>query len=314
MYDPPSDVRSDGDDEHEQHAYGHEPVESLVPLPAIATSNSLQVHDQPLPPHPRINSFSAEPFVVCAHNIHRLVLAALVVCSKYCDDACLTNAAYAQLGGVSLRELNVLEMELLNMLQWSVHIEQRRLIEAYTGLNHPQTHVACTSKDGNNAFKHALGPQLHEEVERMERVEREEADQHSASMELPLCRLSIPDLHDVAIDSDSTHHTDASTPNPEHDGRAHGFDVFSTHPSPSVKRMKLNADADASVRTDVAVTSPSPSPSPTPSLGELEPTIDSHQDKVCEPFHPSSTVTGHGRDSNIPLPSLSSSSCTDRIA
>jgi hypothetical protein len=41
----------------------------------------------PLSSHPRINSFSPEPFQVSCFNIHRLLLTALLVTAKYADDA-----------------------------------------------------------------------------------------------------------------------------------------------------------------------------------------------------------------------------------
>lgn len=61
-------------------------------------------------------------FVLDAQTVHRLLLASLVVAVKFTDDATLKNSWYAQAGGVSNRELNVLEATLLKLLGWRVHV------------------------------------------------------------------------------------------------------------------------------------------------------------------------------------------------
>lgn len=48
----------------------------------------------------------------------RLLLAALTVGAKFLDDRFLSNAYYARVGGVTLRELNAMEAELLRRLGW----------------------------------------------------------------------------------------------------------------------------------------------------------------------------------------------------
>eukprot|EP00416_Gambierdiscus_australes_P041844 CAMPEP_0171112572 /NCGR_PEP_ID=MMETSP0766_2-20121228/79534_1 /TAXON_ID=439317 /ORGANISM="Gambierdiscus australes, Strain CAWD 149" /LENGTH=235 /DNA_ID=CAMNT_0011574689 /DNA_START=1 /DNA_END=708 /DNA_ORIENTATION=+ len=57
-------------------------------------------------------------------SIHRLLLASLVSAVKFSDDAIFTNAWYAQVGGVSNRELNALEAAFLQLLDWNVYVSQ----------------------------------------------------------------------------------------------------------------------------------------------------------------------------------------------
>ena len=54
-------------------------------------------------------------FAVDSYNIHRLVIAAIVVASKFCSDVFYTNARYAKVGGLPLPELNHLEFQFLLM-------------------------------------------------------------------------------------------------------------------------------------------------------------------------------------------------------
>jgi hypothetical protein len=62
-------------------------------------------------------------FVVDAYSIHRLFLVGVVLALKYHDDDHHCNAHYANEGGLSLRGLNALELNLLTILQWRLHVE-----------------------------------------------------------------------------------------------------------------------------------------------------------------------------------------------
>jgi len=53
-----------------------------------------------------------------AVNVHRLVLAATTLAAKFSDDIFYSNAFYARVGGVPLREMNALEIEMLAALDF----------------------------------------------------------------------------------------------------------------------------------------------------------------------------------------------------
>ena len=55
-------------------------------------------------------------------SIHRLLLLCVVLSSKFCDDRFKTNSYYARVGGVPVKELNVLEVELLQRLDYRLHV------------------------------------------------------------------------------------------------------------------------------------------------------------------------------------------------
>lgn len=59
----------------------------------------------------------------CSINIHRLLLTAILVATKFIDDRCYNNKYFARLGGVSLAEINSLELEFLFILGFNLNVE-----------------------------------------------------------------------------------------------------------------------------------------------------------------------------------------------
>ena len=68
-------------------------------------------------------------FMLNVRKIHRLVLTAVVVAIKYLDDAYASNLSYAKLGGVSLDELNTLEIAFLSLLKFNVSVDPRKFYQ-----------------------------------------------------------------------------------------------------------------------------------------------------------------------------------------
>ncbi|CAN6236332.1 unnamed protein product [Urochloa humidicola] len=62
---------------------------------------------------------------VASRNVHRLLLASLLVASKVLDDFHHSNAFFARVGGVSNAEMNRLELELLGVLDFAVAVDHR---------------------------------------------------------------------------------------------------------------------------------------------------------------------------------------------
>eukprot|EP00250_Pteridium_aquilinum_P006254 c16211_g1_i3 orf=97-789(+) len=55
-------------------------------------------------------------------NIHRLLLISIMVATKFLDDMHYNNAFYAKVGGISVHELNYLEIDFLFKLNFHVHV------------------------------------------------------------------------------------------------------------------------------------------------------------------------------------------------
>ena len=57
-------------------------------------------------------------------NIHRLVFACLIVAIKYNEDDYYSNEYYAKVGGITLKELNILEYNILILLDFNVFVDE----------------------------------------------------------------------------------------------------------------------------------------------------------------------------------------------
>ncbi|KAJ3361102.1 hypothetical protein GGF32_007789 [Allomyces javanicus] len=62
------------------------------------------------------------PFVVCTNNVHRLLITAIMVATKFHSDVFFTNVHYAKVGGVTVAELNMLELEFLFINEFNLAI------------------------------------------------------------------------------------------------------------------------------------------------------------------------------------------------
>lgn len=66
-------------------------------------------------------------FVVSPWNCHRVLLTSVVLAVKFLEDKHYRNVDYARIGGVSVQRLYTLEVLLLQMLAWSVHVSPEEL-------------------------------------------------------------------------------------------------------------------------------------------------------------------------------------------
>ena len=73
-------------------------------------------------------------FIISSLTVHRFLIAAATVASKGLSDSFWTNATYARVGGISLRELALLEMEFLVRVQWRIVPKPEVLVDYYHSL------------------------------------------------------------------------------------------------------------------------------------------------------------------------------------
>ncbi|KAJ2159685.1 cyclin-like protein interacting with PHO85 [Coemansia sp. RSA 552] len=62
------------------------------------------------------------PFTVDAYSIHRLVITGVTIGSKWFSDVFFTNSRYAKVGGLSVSELNHLEIQFLSIVDFDLNI------------------------------------------------------------------------------------------------------------------------------------------------------------------------------------------------
>ncbi|CAE6470491.1 unnamed protein product [Rhizoctonia solani] len=73
-------------------------------------------------------------FTISSLTVHRFVISSIAVSSKALCDAFCTNTHYARVGGIKLIELNVLEREFLQKIDWRLTCTREMLQEYYTNL------------------------------------------------------------------------------------------------------------------------------------------------------------------------------------
>eukprot|EP00662_Eupelagonemidae_sp_cell21_P029393 gene29393-41654_t len=69
-----------------------------------------------------------------SHNVHRIVLAALVMAAKLTEDLPFSNVHYADVGGVSTVELQRIEMGFMVDLRFELHVSQQDFAAALVHL------------------------------------------------------------------------------------------------------------------------------------------------------------------------------------
>jgi len=71
-----------------------------------------------------------ESFSLTDGNVHRLLLAAIIVATKFHDDEHYANFNYARIGGVDANELMKLETHMLALLHWNAHVSEQDFAKA----------------------------------------------------------------------------------------------------------------------------------------------------------------------------------------
>ncbi|KAJ4990596.1 cyclin [Stagonosporopsis vannaccii] len=73
-------------------------------------------------------------FTISSLTVHRFLITAATVAAKGLSDSFWTNTLYARVGGVSVRELALLELEFLRKLDWRIVPKPEVLVDYYKGL------------------------------------------------------------------------------------------------------------------------------------------------------------------------------------
>ena len=73
-------------------------------------------------------------FTISSLTVHRFLIASATVASKGLSDAFWTNSTYAKVGGVSLKELALLELEFLWRVEWRIVPKPEVLSDYYRSL------------------------------------------------------------------------------------------------------------------------------------------------------------------------------------
>ncbi|KAI8837853.1 cyclin-domain-containing protein, partial [Chytridium lagenaria] len=75
-------------------------------------------------------------FTISSLTVHRFIITATTVACKALCDIFLQNTTYAKVGGISGRELNLLELEFLSLIDWSLTATAESCQDYYRNLIH----------------------------------------------------------------------------------------------------------------------------------------------------------------------------------
>ncbi|KAJ3202251.1 hypothetical protein HDU67_000683 [Dinochytrium kinnereticum] len=73
-------------------------------------------------------------FMVSSLTVHRFIITSIAISCKAHSDTYYSNKVYAELGGLPLRELSALELELVFLLNWDLVTTRERLQIYYVNL------------------------------------------------------------------------------------------------------------------------------------------------------------------------------------
>ena len=82
-----------------------------------------------------IERLLAKRVVVNQYSVHRIFLVSTLLAIKYLEDDCFDNKWYATFGGVSLSELNSLEQDMLEFLEYRLVVTSEEYNGRSSGIN-----------------------------------------------------------------------------------------------------------------------------------------------------------------------------------
>jgi hypothetical protein len=84
---------------------------------------------------------AAKKILISSYNFHRIVLTCLVLAVKSSEDTYYSNAFYAKLGGISTKELAILEIDLLTMIDYRLFVRPALYYEYFDKIRSHQIEV-----------------------------------------------------------------------------------------------------------------------------------------------------------------------------
>jgi hypothetical protein len=106
----------------------------------------------------------SQGLVLTMLNAHRVIITSLMVAAKYHDDLFYNNAYFAKLGGIPLSELNMLEVEFLQMLNFSMFVDALVFEKYQIQLQNFQAYVQSQYSPRSTAC-HPVGSPYHHQCE-----------------------------------------------------------------------------------------------------------------------------------------------------
>jgi hypothetical protein len=117
-------------------------------------------------------------FTINSLTVHRFLITAATVAAKGLSDSFLTNRTYARIGGVSTKELAMLELDFLSRMNWNIVPKAETLDDYYRYLVRADGYVLEEEEEKPESNRETLVDNLvdkaDDNAEELEKQEREQ--------------------------------------------------------------------------------------------------------------------------------------------
>ena len=79
--------------------------------------------------------------IISYYNIHKLIFIAIVLSAKYSEDNPLNKKLYSKIGGITLKELNNLEIKFCQYINYRLYIKETLFNKYYKYINNDYTFI-----------------------------------------------------------------------------------------------------------------------------------------------------------------------------
>ncbi len=86
-------------------------------------------------------------FLITSLNVHRLLITAVMLAAKFCEDTYYNNAYYAKVGGLPVQEINLLELEFLFLVNFTLDVTPEQYEKYYGELDRRKNMPRGTDDD-----------------------------------------------------------------------------------------------------------------------------------------------------------------------
>uniref|UniRef100_A0A0A9HGY2 Cyclin n=1 Tax=Arundo donax TaxID=35708 RepID=A0A0A9HGY2_ARUDO len=95
---------------------------------------------------------------VDSYSVHRLLITAVLAAVKFMDDVCYNNSYFARVGGISLPEMNYLEVDFLFGVGFDLNLSPETFGQYCAVL---QSEMLCLELEAHPSAAAGAGPRLH---------------------------------------------------------------------------------------------------------------------------------------------------------
>lgn len=97
-------------------------------------------------------------FLLTQYNIHRVLVTSVLLAVKFFDDVYYSNNFYAKVGGVQTKELNILEIQMLQLIDWRLSVTPTEFVEFRNGITSLGEERRKSAQQAYKALTDGLNP------------------------------------------------------------------------------------------------------------------------------------------------------------